>query len=323
MTTTTTTSTQSRWRSFDWELFGLPLVLILLFVFFSTQAPNFAETSNFSNVARQVAVLALIATAQTAVILTAGIDLSVGSVVALASVLTAVGLREGDPLLGVALALSAGLAVGLVNGVLIGYTAVTPFIVTLGMLSVVSGLALTITNGDPIFELPESSFFGLGTGFLGPVPIPVIVALLVFSVIWILLYRTRFGTHVYAVGGNEQAARLAGIAVARTKLKVYALSGFCAALGGIILTARVRSGQPLLGQGLELEAVAAVVIGGTSLFGGRGRLIGTIYGVLLVGMVRNGLDLLGVSTFIQRIVIGVATIAAVLLTVLRDRNRPG
>jgi ribose/xylose/arabinose/galactoside ABC-type transport system permease subunit len=219
------------------------------------------------------------------------------------------------------MALGAGLLVGLVNGLIIGYTAVTPFIVTLGMLSIVSGTALTLTNGDPIFELPDSWFFQLGIGFIGPVPMPVVVAAVVFALVWVLLNRTRYGTHVYAVGGNEQAAQLAGIPVARVKLSAYMLSGVSAAIGGIILTARVRSGQPLLGQGLELEAVAAVVIGGTSLFGGRGRLMGTIYGVLLVGMVRNGLDLLGVSTFIQRIVIGAATILAVLLTVLREGGR--
>ncbi|MCW2599670.1 MAG: rbsC [Frankiales bacterium] len=318
---TAETTTRLRLPRLNWEVAGLPAVLVALVVFFSVQAPNFAATTNFSNVARQVAVLALIATAETVVILTAGIDLSVGSVVALASVLTATGLRDGNPLWGIAMALGAGLLVGLVNGLIIGFTAVTPFIVTLGMLSVVSGTALTITNGDPIFQLPDSWFFKLGIGFAGPIPIPVVIAAAVFVVISVLLYRTRFGTHVYAVGGNEQAARLAGIGVARTKLKVYLLSGLCAALGGVILTARVRSGQPLLGQGMELNAVAAVVIGGTSLFGGRGRLIGTIYGVLLVGIVSNGLDLLGISTFIQRIVIGAATIGAVLLTVLREGGR--
>ncbi|MFH5822879.1 ABC transporter permease [Georgenia sp. AZ-5] len=311
----------TRLRGIDWETVGLPIVLVALFVFFAIQAPNFAEISNFANVARQVAVLGLIATAQTMVILTAGIDLSVGSVVALASVLAAMGLRDGNPWAGIAMALAAGLAVGLVNGLIIGFTAVTPFIVTLGMLSIVSGTALTLTNGDPIFQLPDSWFFGLGIGFLGPVPIPVVIALVWFALFWLVLYRTKFGTHVYAVGGNKNAASLAGIPVARVQLSVYLLSGLSAALGGIILSARVRSGQPLLGQGLELETVAAVVIGGTSLFGGRGRLMGTIYGVLLVGIVRNGLDLLGVSTFIQRIVIGAATILAVLLTVLREGGR--
>jgi ribose/xylose/arabinose/galactoside ABC-type transport system permease subunit len=310
-----------RWLRLDGEVIGLPLVLVLLVAFFALQAPHFAAVSNFSNVARQVAVLLLVGTAQTVVILSAGIDLSVGSVVALASVLMATGLSRGNPWLGVGMALGAGALVGLVNGTIIGKTAVTPFIVTLGMLSIVSGVALTITNGDPIFGLPDSPFFAIGTGYLGPIPIPVFFAVAAFVAVWVLLNRTRFGTYVYAIGGNENAATLAGIRVARMKIGIYVLSGVCAALGGVILTARVHSGQPLLGQGLELQSVATVVIGGTSLFGGRGRLLGTLFGVLLVGIVQNGLDLLGVSTFVQLIVIGAATIGAVLLTVLREGGR--
>jgi ribose transport system permease protein len=282
------------------------------------RAPHFAEFSNLSNVARQSAVLALIATAQTVVILAAGIDLSVGSVIALSSILMATGLQHRSTWLGVAMALGAGLLVGLVNGLIIGLTRIAPFIVTLGMLSIVSGLALTLTNGDPIFQLPDSRFFNLGIGYVGRVPIPIIVTAVAFALVWLLLYRTRFGTHVYAIGGNEQAATLAGIAVARVKVSVYVMSGLFAALGGVVLTARVHSGQPLLGQGLELSSIATVVIGGTSLFGGRGRLVGTLFGVVLVGVVQNGLDLIGVSTFVQPIVIGAATIGAVLLTVLRE-----
>ncbi|HET7397388.1 MAG TPA: ABC transporter permease [Intrasporangium sp.] len=321
MSPTSTARADARSRSVSWEVLGLPLALLVLAVFFALRAPHFAEVTNLSNVARQGAVLALIGIAQTVVILGAGIDLSVGSVIALSSVLMATGLQHGNAVVGAGMALGAGLLVGLVNGLIIGLTRVTPFIVTLGMLSIVSGLALTITNGDPIFELADSSFFQLGTGYVGPVPIPVVLAAVAFAAVWFLLYRTRFGTHVYAIGGNEQAATLAGIAVARTKVLVYMLSGCFAALGGIILTARVHSGQPLLGQGLELSSVATVVIGGTSLFGGRGRLVGTLFGVALVGIVQNGLDLLGVSTFIQRIVIGAATIGAVLLTVLREGGR--
>lgn len=306
---------------FDWEVVGLPLVLLVIVGFFVVQAPHFAAGSNFSNVARQVAVLALIGTAQTVVILGAGIDLSVGSVVALSSVLMATGLQHGGPWAGIAMALGAGVVVGAVNGLIIGYTGVTPFIVTLGMLSIVSGIALTITNGDPIFNLHDSWFFNLGVGYVGPVPIPAIFAAVGFVLVWLLLYRTRLGTYIYAIGGNQNAANLAGIPVAKTKLSVYVLSSVFAALGGVILTARVHSGQPLLGQGMELDSVATVVIGGTSLFGGRGRLVGTLFGVLLVGVVQNGLDLLGVSSFIQRIAIGAATVIAVLLTVVREGRR--
>jgi ribose transport system permease protein len=304
----------------SWETVGLPAALLLLLLFFTVQAPHFAEVNNFTNVARQVAVLALIGGAQTLVILSAGVDLSVGSVVALTSVLMAMGLRDGNEFVGFAFALAAGLAVGLVNGLLIGNTPMAPFIVTLGMLSIGSGLALTITNGNPIFQLPDSWFYLLGTGYVGPIPVPVIIAALGFAFLWVLLNRTRFGTYIYAIGGNEQAARLAGIPVSRVKIAIYAISSLFASLGGIILTARIHSGQPLLGQGLELDSIATVVIGGTSLFGGRGRLVGTLVGVLFVGILQNGLNLMGISTFVQRVIIGAAIIIAVLITALREER---
>jgi ribose/xylose/arabinose/galactoside ABC-type transport system permease subunit len=178
-----------------------------------------------------------------------------------------------------------------------------------------------MTGGNPIFGLPDSAFFEIGTGYMGPIPIPVLFAVTGFVVLAFVLLRTAFGTYVYAVGGNEQAALLAGVPVARIKIAVYMLSGLFAAVGGIILTARVRTGQPLLGEGLELDSIATVVIGGTSLFGGRGGLVGTLFGVLFVGVLQNGLNLMGISTFVQRIVIGVAIILAVLLTVLREERR--
>jgi ribose transport system permease protein len=306
-------------RELSWETMGLPAVVVLMILLFGTLAPNFWAVSNASNVARQVAVLGMIGAVQTVVIISGGIDLSVGSVLAVANVLMAMGLAQGSVALGVVLALGAGLGFGLLNGVLIGKTRLAPFIVTLGMLSIARGTALTITDGVPIFGLPESSFSWIGQGYLGPVPAPVIFAVITFAAIGVLLSRTSFGTTVYAIGGNEQAAVLAGMRVARTKIAIYALSGLTAALGGVILTARVNSGQPLLGQGLELDSVATVVIGGTYLFGGRGRLVGTIFGVMFVGILQNGLNLLGISTFVQQVVIGASIIVAVLLTVWRAR----
>lgn len=306
-------------RELSWETMGLPAVVVLMILLFGTLAPNFWAVSNASNVARQVAVLGMIGAVQTVVIISGGIDLSVGSVLAVANVLMAMGLAQGSVALGVVLALGAGLGFGLLNGVLIGKTRLAPFIVTLGMLSIARGTALTITDGVPIFGLPESSFSWIGQGYLGPVPAPVIFAVITFAAIGVLLSRTSFGTTVYAIGGNEQAALLAGMRVARTKIAIYALSGLTAALGGVILTARVNSGQPLLGQGLELDSVATVVIGGTYLFGGRGRLVGTIFGVMFVGILQNGLNLLGISTFVQQVVIGASIIIAVLLTVWRAR----
>jgi len=308
-----------RLSGLSWETVGLPIVVVVMTAIFALLAPNFWALSNAGNVVRQVAVLGMIGAVQTAVIIGGGIDLSVGSVLAVANVLMAMGLAQGNVLLGLVLALGSGLAFGLINGILIGRTQLAPFIVTLGMLSIARGTALTITDGVPIFGLPESGFAWIGQGYLGPIPAPAIVAVMTFVVIWVLLTRTRFGTALYAIGGNEQAAVLAGISAARTKIAIYALSGLTAALGGVILTARVNSGQPLLGQGLELDSVATVVIGGTYLFGGRGRIVGTVFGVMFVGILQNGLNLLGISTFVQQVVIGVSIIVAVLLTVLRSR----
>ena len=310
---------RGRLSGLSWETVGLPLVVVVMAAIFALYAPNFWALSNAGNVVRQVAVLGMIGAVQTAVIIGGGIDLSVGSVLAVANVLMAMGLAQGNVLLGLVLALGSGLAFGLINGLLIGRTKLAPFIVTLGMLSIARGTALTITDGVPIFGLPESGFAWIGQGYLGPIPAPAIIAAVTFAVIWVLLTRTRFGTALYAIGGNEQAAVLAGISAARTKIAIYSLSGLTAALGGVILTARVNSGQPLLGQGLELDSVATVVIGGTYLFGGRGRIEGTVFGVMFVGILQNGLNLLGISTFVQQVVIGVSIIVAVLLTVLRSR----
>ena len=309
-----------RSREIAWETVGLPAAVAAMVLLFALLAPNFWALSNAGNVARQVAVLAMIGAVQTLVIIGGGIDLSVGSVLAVANVLMAMGLAHNNVALGLAMALGSGLAFGLLNGLLIGKTSMAPFIVTLGMLSIARGTALTITDGVPIFGLPTSDFAWIGQGYLGPVPAPVIFAILTFVALQVLLTRTRFGTAVYAIGGNEQAAVLAGLSVSRTKVALYMLSGFIAALGGVILTARVNSGQPLLGQGLELDSVATVVIGGTYLFGGRGRLVGTLFGVIFVGILQNGLNLLGISTFVQQVVIGASIIVAVLLTVWRVRT---
>ncbi len=303
----------------SWETLGLPIVVLAMTVGFALLAQNFFAVSNAGNVARQVAVLGMVGAAQTVVIISGGIDLSVGSVLAVSNVLMAMGLAQGSIVLGLVMALGSGLVLGLVNGSLIGLTRLPPFIVTLGMLSIARGLALTITDGVPIFGLPDTGFSWIGQGYVGPIPVPVLFMAGTFVVMQVLLTRTRFGTAVYAIGGNEQAAILAGIPTPRMKVLIYMLSGFTAALGGVILTARVNSGQPLLGEGLELQSVATVVIGGTYLFGGRGRLVGTLFGVMFVGILQNGLNLLGVSTFIQQVVIGASIIVAVLLTVWRDR----
>jgi ribose transport system permease protein len=307
-------------RRAEWETLGLPAATVLLAVVFSYLSPYFFTISNLANVARQVSVLALITWGETIVILTAGIDLSVGSVVALVSVFAALGMMRFGAVGFVLYGLAAGIVAGFLNGLVISRLRLTPFIATLGMLSIARGTALTVTSGVPVFGLPDSWIYEIGEGYVGPVPVPVIFAIAGLVVAWVVLYRTRFGNYVYAIGGNESSAILAGVDAARVKLLVYTLSGAFAALGGLVLTARVRSGQPLLASGLELQAIAAVVIGGVSLFGGRGRLAGTVWGVVLIGILANGLDLIQVSTFVQQIVIGVVIVVAVAGTIMFRRN---
>ena len=298
-------------RALNWETVGLPLMTALVAYVFWYLTPAFLTLSNFANVARQIAALALVAWGQAVVILSAGIDLSVGSVAAMVSVFAARGMHEHGVLGFLGYGLLAGLGAGLVNGLAVGKLRLAPFIATLGMLSITRGIALTTTGGVPIFGLPSSWIYQIGRGFFGPVPIPVIIALVGLALTWVLLYRTRFGKYVYAIGGNEEAAKLAGVSVPRTQILIYLFSGFMAACAGLVLTGRVQSGQPLLAEGLELQAIGAVVIGGVSLFGGKGRLSGVIWGVILMGILGNGLNLIGVSTFAQGIVIGTVIILAV------------
>jgi ribose/xylose/arabinose/galactoside ABC-type transport system permease subunit len=248
------------------------------------------------------------------------VDLSVGATLAVANLLMAMGLRDGNAPLGVIMALGSGLLFGAVNGVLIGKTRIAPFIVTLGMLSIARGTALTMSGGNPIFGLPDSAFFEIGTGYMGPIPIPVLFAVTGFVVLAFVLLRTAFGTYVYAVGGNEQAALLAGVPVARIKIAVYMLSGLFAAVGGIILTARVRTGQPLLGEGLELDSIATVVIGGTSLFGGRGKVRDGVIGALVIAMIPNGLGLKNLGSSYEFMITGLVLLLAASVDAISRRR---
>ena len=298
----------------SWETVGLPIAFLGLLVIFSIFSPQFLSVSNITNVLRQVAPLALLAFAQTIVIISAGIDLSQGSIVGLVSVVTAMVLLATNMWVGILAGLLAGLLIGLFNGVLTAKTKIPPFIVTLGMLSVARGAALTLTGGLPIFNLEADKFFFLGSGYIFHIPVPVYFAVIGFGLTYVILQLTPLGRYCYAIGGNEETVRLAGINVAKYKILIYTLSGLFSGIAGVLLTARVISGQPLLGTGYELQAVAAVVIGGTSLFGGVGRIGGTILGVLFVGILNNGLNLLGVSTFVQQIVIGFTIIVAVWLS---------
>ncbi|KIA81519.1 ABC transporter permease [Chromobacterium piscinae] len=294
------------------------IALVLVAVGLSVMSPDFLTVNNLLNVMRQVSINALIAFGMTLVILLGGIDLSVGSILALSSVLTATLLRAGvDPLLATLLGILAGAAMGLFNGLVISKGKVAPFIATLASMTILRGLALVFSNGSPITGFDSELFSMLGGGYVaGLVPVPVVWMLILFAGFWFLLKKTVFGRHVYATGGNEEAARLSGVKVDRVKLWVYTTSGAMAAMAGVVLTSRLNSAQPTAGTGYELDAIAAVVLGGTSLSGGRGWIFGTLIGALLIGVLNNGLNLLGVSSFYQQVIKG----AVILLAVLLDRS---
>jgi ribose transport system permease protein len=301
---------------------GLPLVVAALIAFFATASDVFFSIPNFRNIGVAAAALAAVSFGHTFAILTAGLDLSVGSTVALASVVGAFAMRSHGVTAGILAGLLTGTAVGLANGLVITWFKVFPFIATLATLSIASGLALSLSGGVPVTGLPVA-FTDVAYEVILGVPVPVVIAVMVLVVAHLILGYTRFGRRVYAVGGNEEAARLSGIDIGAVKLGAYALSGFCAGIGSIILTSRVGSGQPALGASLPLESVAAVVLGGVSLFGGRGSVIGVAFGVLFVSILSNGLNLLNVSSYTQMMVIGGALILAVALdqAMLGERSK--
>jgi ribose transport system permease protein len=291
---------------------GLPVIVVAMAIFFSIESNVFLSLSNFRNIGVSAAALAAVSFGQTFAILTAGLDLSVGAIVALVSIIGALVMRDHGVVAGVAASLAAGAAVGFVNGIVITRFKVFPFIATLAMMSIVSGLALSLSGGVAVTGVPEA-FSSLAYVRSFGIPIPVIISLAVLAVCIVVLRYTKLGRRIYAVGGNEEAARLSGIAIGTVKIAAYVLSGLCAAVGSLILTARVASGQPSLGATLPLESVAAVVLGGVSLFGGRGSVVGVAFGVLFISILSNGLNLLNVSSYTQMMVIGGALILAVSL----------
>jgi ribose transport system permease protein len=299
------------------SLIGLALLVLVL----SLLSPHFLTTENLLNITRQVAVNAILATGMTFVIISAGIDLSVGSVLALSGCVMAIALHAGVGIFpGILLAVGVGSLCGLANGFMTGYLRVPPFIATLGMMSIARGLALVVTGGYPIFELPEG-FSYLGTGYLWDVlPVSLLFTFLVLVAAHFVLTRMKLGRYVYVIGGNEEAAVLSGVNVRATKMLIYTICGFLAGLASVVFVSRLNSAQPTAGIAYELDAIAATVIGGTSLFGGVGSIGGTVIGALIMGVLRNGLNLLNVSSFWQQVVIGVVIITAVYVDQLRHRN---
>jgi len=294
--------------------YGIYFAFVLLTGVMSMVSPPFRTFSNAENILQQISVNGIMAVGMTLVIITAGIDLSVGSVLALSAVVATSFAHPGTyPLLvPVLLGILSGLACGAMNGILIAKKKLAPFIVTLGMMTVARGLALVYTSGRPVINLSDA-YDEIGGGYLAAIPLSAIIFFIVILLGVFLLHYTRFGRYVYAVGGNELAAKVSGVNTDRVLIGVYALTGALAGMAGVVLSSRVMSGSPATGTGYELDAIAAVVIGGTSLSGGIGSIAGTIVGVLIIGVMNNGLDLLNVSSYWQQIVKGLIIVLAVLL----------
>ena len=293
--------------------FGLLLVILFVGLALSLLTDTFLSVANFTNVARQISINGILAVGVTFVLLTAGVDLSLGSVVALSGVACATFAHPGDHsvFVPIAVGLLTGAACGLVNGTLVTLGGVAPFIVTLGMMTIARGLALIFSGGRPVADM-SNELTALAGDFFG-IPIPMLCFAGVAVAAWFFLSNFRLGRHIYAVGGNENAARAAGVPVEQVKLFAYGLCGLLAGLAGVVLAARITTGQPNAGQAYELDAIAAVVIGGTSLAGGVGTITGTLLGVLLIGVINNGLDLQGVSSYYQAVIKGVIIVGAVWL----------
>lgn len=289
--------------------------LILLVIIISALNSAFLEPSNLFNLLRQVSINGLIAFGMTFVILTGVIDLSVGSTLALSSAMIAILMVSGvDSIVALLIGCIFGAILGAINGLLITLGKMAPFIATLATMTVFRGLTLVITDGNPITNLNGSYAFQLfGRGYFLGIPVPAVTMFITFIILYIILHKMVFGRQTYAMGGNEKAAFISGIKVNKLKVMIYSLAGLMSAMAGAILTSRLNSAQPTAGMSYELDAIAAVVLGGTSLTGGKGRILGTLIGVLIIGVLNNGLNLLGVSSFYQQVVKGVVIIIAVLI----------
>jgi len=292
--------------------YGSLLGLLLIGAVLSLLSDRFLTTSNLINVARQVSINAIVAAGMTIVIITGGIDLSVGSTIALAGCAALLVARPVGDVVGMTVGILVAAGVGFLNGALVAWGRVPPFITTLATMTVVRGAALVLTNGEPIVKT-EGAYLWLGQASVGPIPVPILLMVAtLFGAHW-FLSRTRWGTYVYAVGGNAEAARLSGISLAGIQILVYVLGGALAGLAGLVLAARLSSAQPNTGVGFELDAIAAVVLGGTSLMGGEGTIWGTTVGAFIIGILNNGFNLMNVSPFYQLIAKGAVIVLAVLV----------
>lgn len=303
--------------------FGITIALLAEIALFSSLSPYFFTADNILNVTLQTSITAIIAAGMTFVIITAGIDLSVGAIVAFSGVAATSMLKADMPFLlsfplALLIAISIGVLSGSVAGLFVTRFNITPFIVTLSLMTIWRGASYMYTDGRPVWGFPDEFGF-LGSGRFAGIPIPTIIMICVYAAAYVVLKKTKFGRYVYAVGGNKEAARLAGIDVNRTLLLVYIISGALSAISGLLLASRMNSGQPNAGLMYEMDVIAAVVVGGTSLFGGRGTIVGTFLGAMLIGILRNGLNLLNVGSYVQMVILGVVILLAVLLDQMRTK----
>lgn len=301
--------------------FALVFVIIAIVVIMNFASDKFLKPQNIINVVRQISINGIIAVGMTFVILTGGIDLSVGSVIAITSVICGNLLEKGWHWMAACLvALVVSVVFGTFNGAMIAYVGFQPFIATLATVTMGSGIALAYSDGKP-YIIKNKAFLAIGQGHLGPVPIPIILLVIVVLIGIVILKTTTFGRYVYAIGGNKNAAKFSGVRTRRVELMVYVLSSVCASIVGMILSARISSGQPTAGEGYELDAIAATAIGGTSMSGGIGSLVGTIFGFVILGLMANSMNLLNINSFYQQIVKGLLIIIAVFLDMTSKKGR--
>ncbi len=301
---------------------GVILAFVVLATYLTLSSPNFLTTSNIMIVVRQAVFVALMGIGMTFIIAEGGIDLSVGATLGITGIMVAALIMGGMNIyLAIILTLLFGIVIGLINGLFITQLHMPDFIATLGTLSIMRGLILLYTNGVPIYGLRFPEFQWFAQGFVGPIPVPILILALLFLISLYLMQKTKLGRYTLAIGTNKEAARLVGININRIKLVIFAITGFLSAMAGILLTSRTEAAVPTAGQGYELDVIAAVVIGGTSMTGGRANLTGTIIGAILMTTIRNGLNLLGINALMHQVVIGIFILIAVGIDSRISQNR--
>ncbi|WP_134698754.1 ABC transporter permease [Ammoniphilus sp. YIM 78166] len=299
----------------------LPIIILVVAVITTLIQPRFLSIFNFQNLLTQASFLAILAFGQTFVMLTRNFDISISANAAIVGVMTAMTIHQYGIVVGIVCGLIIGVLIGILNGLLVAYSKVPSLIVTLGMMIVLRGLSLLITKGEPIGGLP-AEFRNIAVSYIGPIPQVVLFTFILLGISYFVLNHTVYGRHIYAKGGNEEAAKLTGINVRKIDISVFIISGLAAAIAGILLASRVNSGQPTIGEGMEMEAIAAVAIGAVSLSGGAGSIINVAFGVLLLSILNNVMNLIGISSYVQDVVLGSVLIIAVSLDqIRRSKNR--